>query len=266
MTSIAALCLALATTIQPAGETEYGFVFRLYQGVRNGGHGVEVEEIVAEGSLAVVDAEWAADMVSQASQLQKTFGLSRVRIWGIGSLPGWEFEARDARMGDYGYDATAKPAPGGKIRTRVTLRVHDSEIGTTDVLATPERTFTLAGLDPVTGDYVFLTVTPWKGAPPEAPTEGILSTMLDEPPKRLEMVPPAYPPDLRKELVQGNVVLRLLVSRDGTVSEAEVLHADHPGLGKAAQEAALAWRYEPGKLDGNPMGYYLVAQVRFKLE
>ena len=66
-------------------------------------------------------------------------------------------------------------------------------------------------------------------------------------------VQPDYPPLARQARVQGLVVLRAMISRDGAIEDLQVL-SGHPMLAQAAVEAVRQWRYRPYVLNGEPGG------------
>ncbi|MEM6275148.1 MAG: energy transducer TonB [Myxococcota bacterium] len=59
-------------------------------------------------------------------------------------------------------------------------------------------------------------------------------------------VNPVYPPRAAERGVEGNVVVVLLVERDGTVQHAEVISSEPPGVfERSALKALRSWRYAP---------------------
>jgi TonB family protein len=75
---------------------------------------------------------------------------------------------------------------------------------------------------------------PAKDLPPMAPP-------LLEP---VSAVRPIYPPAAKAAGIQGNVLLRATVEKDGSVSNLEIMMGD-PQLAQAAIEAVRQWRYAP---------------------
>ncbi len=76
-------------------------------------------------------------------------------------------------------------------------------------------------------------------------SEGLQGAVQSKPvPKALLMVPPHYPEEAKKARIQGNVVLRATIEKDGTVSNLKVQSGD-PMLAKAAVEGVQKWRYAP---------------------
>jgi TonB family protein len=85
-------------------------------------------------------------------------------------------------------------------------------------------------------------------------------------PKKLASPQPEYPEELRKKGVQGEVVLDIVVGKDGSVSEAKVLHTAAPEFAEAARKAVLQWRYEPLFFNGRPVPFLVTVRVQFRLQ
>jgi len=75
---------------------------------------------------------------------------------------------------------------------------------------------------------------------------------------------PVYPPIARSVRVQGPVVLRAIISREGTIENLQVL-SGHPMLVKAALDAVRQWRYRPYMLNGEPVEVETQVTVNFLL-
>lgn len=88
----------------------------------------------------------------------------------------------------------------------------------------------------------------------------------EHPPVLLKDVLPDYPEEARFKGWEGRVVLDLLVSLDGKVSEVLVAQSSgYSALDKAAIKAAVKWRYRPAVRGGKPVAERLLRTVRFKL-
>ncbi|RMG43562.1 MAG: energy transducer TonB [Acidobacteria bacterium] len=81
-------------------------------------------------------------------------------------------------------------------------------------------------------------------------------------------VEPEYPELARKARIEGKVILRAVIRKDGTVGDIEVLRAPMPDLGftEAAIAAVRQWRYRPGVQNGRPVDVYLTVTVNFTLQ
>ena len=77
-------------------------------------------------------------------------------------------------------------------------------------------------------------------------------------------VPPEYPPLARQVRVQGDVVLRAIISRTGTIEHLQVV-SGHPMLAEAAIRAVRQWRYRPYVLNDEPVEVETQITVKFSL-
>ncbi len=109
-------------------------------------------------------------------------------------------------------------------------------------------------------------VRPYSG-PPEPPSV-VDADELDAPPKLLDMVQPDYPILAKRANREGFVRLRFLVGSGGRVSTVKVLVANPPGMGfeDAAVAAVKQWRFDVPRMNGRPVGAWIVQTIRFKME
>ena len=77
-------------------------------------------------------------------------------------------------------------------------------------------------------------------------------------------VQPIYPALARSARVQGAVVLRAIISRNGTIENLQVA-SGHPLLVTAAVDAVRQWRYRPYLLNGEPVEVETQVTVNFNL-
>ncbi|HLZ43883.1 MAG TPA: energy transducer TonB [Candidatus Sulfotelmatobacter sp.] len=78
-------------------------------------------------------------------------------------------------------------------------------------------------------------------------------------------VAPHYPAEAREQHIQGVVVLRAIIDKDGNVANLELISGD-PTLAEAAIVAVKQWKYKPFLLNGNPMEVETQIQVNFVLQ
>lgn len=76
---------------------------------------------------------------------------------------------------------------------------------------------------------------------------------------------PVYPPAARAKLIQGEVLLRAIIDKEGKISEVHVLSGDD-ALSPAAVEAVKQWRYKPMMVDGEPREVDTTITVTFSLK
>jgi protein TonB len=77
-------------------------------------------------------------------------------------------------------------------------------------------------------------------------------------------VQPEYPTLARQARVQGVVVLRAMISRDGAIENLQVL-SGNPLLTPSALNAVRQWRYRPYVLNGEPVEVETEVTVNFIL-
>jgi len=75
---------------------------------------------------------------------------------------------------------------------------------------------------------------------------------------------PTYPPLAREARVQGEVVLDVAISKEGTIEGLRTL-TGHPMLIPAAIDAVKRWRYKPYLLNGEPVPVQTQVTVNFSL-
>lgn len=82
--------------------------------------------------------------------------------------------------------------------------------------------------------------------------------------KRVRGRMPAWPEAAAKRGAAGTVVLYATVKTDGSVADITVLESPDPGLEKEAVEAYQTWKYQPMKLDGQPVESRQVLVFNFR--
>ncbi len=80
----------------------------------------------------------------------------------------------------------------------------------------------------------------------------------------IHKVQPVYPPLARAARIQGAVVIRAIISRNGTIENLQTL-SGHPMLVGAALDAVRQWRYRPYILNGDPVEVETQVTVNFSL-
>ncbi|MDO9515572.1 MAG: energy transducer TonB [Syntrophales bacterium] len=78
--------------------------------------------------------------------------------------------------------------------------------------------------------------------------------------------PPKYPEIARRRGYEGEVLLSVMVSVDGTVAALKVKESSgHPILDRAAMKTVAAWEFEPARRMGTPVPLSVDIPVRFVL-
>jgi periplasmic protein TonB len=97
------------------------------------------------------------------------------------------------------------------------------------------------------------------GGGPYRPGSGI------QPPSLLREVKPDYSEEARRKSVEGEVVLEIVVRRDGAVGDVRVLRGLGHGLDQLAVQAVRQWRFSPAQRQGVPVDVLVEVAVEFQL-
>jgi len=97
------------------------------------------------------------------------------------------------------------------------------------------------------------------GGGPYRPGTGIA------PPQLLREVRANYTDDARRRAIEGDVVLEIVVKRDGSVGQVRVLNSLGGGLEQKAVDAVRQWKFSPATRYGTAVDVVVEVAVGFKL-
>lgn len=112
------------------------------------------------------------------------------------------------------------------------------------------------------GTEVARFVPPPPPPPPSVARRPLTSHMMEG--NLVHRVQPEYPPTARMARIQGSVVLRAIISKEGAIENLQVVRG-HPMLVKAAIDAVRQWRYRPYVLNDSPIEVETEVTVNFIL-
>jgi TonB family protein len=98
-----------------------------------------------------------------------------------------------------------------------------------------------------------------EGGGPYRPGSGI------EPPSLLREVKPDYTENARQRGIEGDVVMEIVVRRDGSVGDVRVMQGLGYGLDERAIEAVRQWRFSPARRRGQPVDVLVEVAMEFKI-
>jgi TonB family protein len=82
----------------------------------------------------------------------------------------------------------------------------------------------------------------------------------------VQQVRPDYPPDLQQAGVEGTVLIRAIISKDGDLRSPQVINTEIDSrLAQLALTAVKQWRYQPSLLNGEPVEVMTTVSIDFKL-
>jgi protein TonB len=85
------------------------------------------------------------------------------------------------------------------------------------------------------------------------------------PPRLLREVKATYTDEARRRGVTGNVILEIVIARDGTVSDVSVRRGLGGGLDERAIAAVRQWKFAPARRLGEPVDVIVEVAVEFTL-
>lgn len=149
----------------------------------------------------------------------------------------------------------------------------DGTVGEITTISSDNKVFTKAAVQ---------AVSKWKFKPAENNGEAVSSRMrvpipfkisslvfdtkeLTRPPKPISRPAPRFPQELRKQGIQGKVLLVFIVRKDGTTANIEVSSSDHPGFNAPAIDAVRRWKFEPGEKNGKLVNVRVRVPVPFRI-
>jgi TonB family protein len=97
------------------------------------------------------------------------------------------------------------------------------------------------------------------GGGPYRPGAGITAPAI------LREVKPDYTEEGRRRQVEGDVVVEIVVRRDGSVGSVKLLQGLGAGLDQRAMDAVRQWRFSPAKRYGVPVDVMVEVAMEFKL-
>jgi TonB family protein len=97
------------------------------------------------------------------------------------------------------------------------------------------------------------------GGGPYRPGSGV------EPPRLLREVKADYSDEARRANIEGEVVLEIVVRRDGSVGDVKILRGLRGGLNDRAIQAVRQWRFSPARMKGTPVDVVVEVGVEFRL-
>jgi protein TonB len=97
------------------------------------------------------------------------------------------------------------------------------------------------------------------GGGPYRPGSGIT------PPSLLREIKPDYTEDARRRGIEGDVMLEIVVRRDGSVGDIRLVRRLDGGLDQRAIDAVRQWRFSPARRSGTPVDVVVEVAVEFKL-
>jgi len=149
----------------------------------------------------------------------------------------------------------------GKLATyNVVFTDNELPVVDTNVSIEHGKRAVVGGMDGDEAPYYFLVIEPL-----DFSTDNLLDDSAVTMPSLQKKVNPQYPEFCRKNGIDGNVILKCIITDQGIVDDISVLKSPHEDLSQAAMDAVKQWKFEPSLLDGKPVDVYFNVTLQFKL-
>ncbi len=86
------------------------------------------------------------------------------------------------------------------------------------------------------------------------------------PPRPVEKREPAYAQEARNAPIEGTVVLRVEIDKQGRIRRADLVRGLDPGLDLNAPDAVRTWRFDPARKAGKQVIVHAIIEVKFRLQ
>jgi len=169
----------------------------------------------------------------------------------------------------------AKPVPPAQPRPSPARPVRETPLPPGPPAETPASStpVSLPGASPPSGNTTArdagLPAFETRGSMPPVPSTGSAATTTSPQfgAAYLNNPRPVYPPAARKMGMEGMVMLKVLVSREGKVLEMEVAHSSgYELLDRAASEAVKNWRFVPARRGDSAVDEWVQVPLAFHLK
>jgi protein TonB len=101
--------------------------------------------------------------------------------------------------------------------------------------------------------------------PPPRPPPPTFQTPNVVKKRRIAGEDPEYPRAARLAELEGLVVVKILITPEGTVGDIQFIKSD-PHFDKEVRNAIKTWRFSRHIVNGKPVGTYTIFKFRFNLE
>lgn len=154
----------------------------------------------------------------------------------------------------------AKPSVG------IPVPVPDASVSPEQTIATQRELSKIAG--PVrrgagSGDSVGVSLGEFRVPAEDAPPPDFVP--VEKEPQVVKEVKPSYPDIAQRAGIEGRVIVKIWVDKEGRPHEAIVLKSDAEIFNKAAVDAAMQYRFTPAIMNKGPVAVWVVIPFTFKL-
>ncbi len=159
----------------------------------------------------------------------------------------------------------AVSTPMAKPNVGIPVPVPDAEVSPEQTIATQQELSKIAG--PMTqgsgGDSVGVSMGNFK-VPDDGPPPDFVP--VEKEPQIIKQVVPKYPELAQRAGIEGRVIVKIWVDKDGKPHKAIVMKSDAEIFNQPSIDAAMQYRFTPAIMNKGPVAVWVVIPFTFKLK
>ncbi len=159
----------------------------------------------------------------------------------------------------------AVSTPMAKPNVGIPVPVPDAEVSPEQTIATQQELSKIAG--PMTqgsgGDSVGVSMGNFK-VPDDGPPPDFVP--VEKEPQIIKQVIPKYPELAQRAGIEGRVIVKIWVDKDGKPHKAIVMKSDAEIFNQPSIDAAMQYRFTPAIMNKGPVAVWVVIPFTFKLK
>ncbi len=160
----------------------------------------------------------------------------------------------------------AVSAPMAKPNVGVPVPVPDAQVSPEQTIATQQELSKIAGPATIGDDSggVAVSASDFKVSNDDAPPPDFVP--VEKEPEIVKEVIPKYPELAQRAAIEGRVIVKIWVDKDGKPHKAVVLKSDAEIFNQPAVDAAMGYRFTPAIMNKGPVAVWVVIPFIFKLQ
>ncbi len=206
--------------------------------------------------LAAVGAYWLSQYLNRYSE--QSAPVVMLRYSELGPPP--------SIMHQQALPQVTAAAQVAKPNVGIPVPVPDASVSPEQTIASQQELSKIAG--PITqgsggGDSVGVSMGNFKVPDEDGPPPDFVP--VEKEPQVVKEVKPTYPELAMRAGIEGRVIVKIWVDKDGKPHKAIVMKSDAEIFNKAAIEAAMQYRFTPAIMNHGPVAVWVVIPFTFKL-
>ncbi len=157
-------------------------------------------------------------------------------------------------------------APMAKPNVGVPVPVPDAQVSPEQTIATQQELSKIAGPSNLGGgdSGAVVSASDFKVSDDDTPPPDFVP--VEKEPQVVKQVIPKYPELAQRAAIEGRVIVKIWVDKDGKPHKAVVLKSDADIFNQVAIDAAMGYRFTPAIMNKGPIAVWVIIPFTFKLQ